>query len=1615
MSSPIVYVNVRLGFAVAACCLFLSICQPAAAQELIISEFQARNSGVILDENGDESDWIEVHSLETFAVDLDGWFLTDDPTFLSKWRFPAVTLPGGGFLIVFASDKDRRDPENELHLNFQLSGAGEYLALVRPDGITIAHEYAPEFPRQPEGFSYGIAQAQETVRFVAAGDAAAVRIPASGADGLSWTLPGFNDGGWIGGLNGVGFDLEEGGGGGGDPENVAPLGTASQSSTLGGFSASLALDSNFENFTHTTSGQSPASWEVDLQDSYPIERIVLWNRTSCCGSRLRDITVSVLDASRTTVFQSPLLNPENALAGGQLGPGPASLDIDLIELSGSLATGRYVRVVRTPDPDLSGSGGGGNADEAEVLQLAEVEVFQRPIISYQSLIQTDVEAEMEGINASAYVRLPFDLAEVSPLDVLRLRVQYDDGFVAYLNGVEVARRNAPGTPAWNSQATAEVDDLDAFVFEEILITEHQDALQVGGNVLAIHGLNLGPSDPDFLVVAELDGATLVASAEVYFEDPTPGAINDPSGVVGFVSDTTFSHDRGFYEDPINVEITSETPGASIRYTLNGDEPSPTSGTVYTGPIFIDRTTVLRAIAYMSGLEPTNVDSQTYIYLEDVILQDHAATRAAGFPSSWDGTSPDYGMDFTVIGQNGSDNYGGRYAATIRDDLMAVPTISIVMDIDDMFGSNGIYSHPGSRGVAWERPCSMEVIYPDGRAGTQVNCGIRIQGGAFRSHGLTRKKSLRLLFKEIYGSTKLRFPLFGPDASDRIDTFTLRAVNNDGWQWSGAGDKPLYIRDSFGRENVLDMGGVASHEIFAFVYINGFFWGLYNPVERPDHSFSATYFGGEKEDWDSVSNGSASNGSLSAWNSLLSLGDGGAFATLATYMRSQGLNPDGSRNPAYPVLVDVDNVADYMISNFYGGNSDWPGKNYWYGRDRTAASTGFKYYMWDSEWSLDLRSNLSTDRSGVSNGVAEPYGDLRASPEFRLRFGDRVHRHFFNGGAFYVDPANQSWDPAHPERNQPAARFVRLANLVDRAVVAESARWGDQHTDPAYTRDEHWERERDDLLQNYFPTRSARVLQHFRARGLYPGVDAPLFNLRGGRVEPGFTAVLVSSSGTTYYTLDGNDPRELGGDVSPSAFEAGSATTAVFIDQGDTAAVLVPTSGTLGLSWIEPEFNDSSWRRGPTGVGYETTSGYEPEIGTDIEAEASGENPTVYVRQEFQVDDPTNYTFVTLRMKYDDGFVAYLNGELVAQSGAPGTLSWNTAATGSRPDEDAVVFQSFDLAGGADLLQTGTNVLAIHGLNSSSGSSDFLIVPALVASDVQAGGFVIDEPVVVKTRAFSAGEWSALDEAFFYFDIPLRISEIMYHPRDPAVGTSGFPADEFEFVELVNVGTEPIDLDGFRLVGAVQFDFTDGFHTVAPGETILVVRNLAAFIERYPFLGATIAGEYSGNFSNAGEGIILLGPADEPILDFEYRQEWQPETDGQGFSLAIVDPLAEPESWGLEESWTASADFDGTPGVVDGGLPTGGLQWAGDWNQDGAVDIADAVALLFQLFDGDGRPLPCDGDFSSGGNLELADVNGDASVNLTDILHLANYLFASGAAPALGESCTRIEGCPNACF
>ncbi|MBS3820581.1 MAG: chitobiase/beta-hexosaminidase C-terminal domain-containing protein, partial [Phycisphaerae bacterium] len=497
---------------------------------LVINEFMASNGDSLVDGDGDYPDWVEIYNAGENDVDLDGWHLTDDDGNLDKWAFPAVSLPADSYLIVFASDKGASGPAGELHTDFKLSKDGEYLALVRPDGVTVEHEYAPEYPAQFRDMSYGVVRNTETL--VADGAPSRLKVPGDDSDGTDWQAAlGFDDSAWSDATASVGFD-----------------------------------------------------------------------------------------------------------AAGD----------------------------------------------------------------YASYINTDLTDDMQGINSSVYLRIPFTLDGDAPVESLTLKARFDDGFAAYLNGEAAADANAPAVPAWDSAATATHPDGEAIAWQAFDLGHRIDDLAAGDNLLAVQAMNASPddADSDFLYSVELEAVRLLTS---YLSEPTPGAANaDPVDL----SAVEASPGRGLYTDPVQVTLQSDTSGVEIRYTTDFSEPDESSA-LYTGPLTIDDTTVIRAVAFKDNYIPSKITTHTYIFPASVIDQ---PSNPPGFPTTWkkyDGSTidADYAMRDSIVADYGDDN--------MTNWLSSLPTMSLSSDTDGIFdATEGIYCNPFERGMAWERAASAELIYPD---------------------------------------------------------------------------------------------------------------------------------------------------------------------------------------------------------------------------------------------------------------------------------------------------------------------------------------------------------------------------------------------------------------------------------------------------------------------------------------------------------------------------------------------------------------------------------------------------------------------------------------------------------------------------------------------------------------------------------------------------------------------------------------------------------------------------------------------------------------------------------------------------------------------------------------
>ncbi|MBP7949976.1 MAG: lamin tail domain-containing protein [Verrucomicrobiales bacterium] len=592
----------------------------------------------------------------------------------------------------------------------------------------------------------------------------------------------------------------------------------------------------------------------------------------------------------------------------------------------------------------------------------------------------------------------------------------------------------------------------------------------------------------------------------FLSPPTPGAVNGAVTYLGKVADTRFSVDRGFYSTPIDVAVTCDTPGAEIRYTLDGTKPTASTGTVYTAPVHITTTAVLRAAAFKPGWAPSSTDTHTYLYIASVLQQGAAPP---GWPTTWldGGTSyaADYQMDPDVVNSP-------TYAAEMPQAMQGIRTLSIVIPPADFLGSaNGIYNNPQQRGAAWERAISAELLlppdaqHPNGSTGFQENCGLRVWGYGWRAHSASKKHSFRLKFKDIYeGPGKLEYPLFPGWPVERFDNIVLRSQGSRGWNDFRTPDisQSQYIHDAFARDSAREMGKIDGPSTHVHLYVNGLYWGLYNAVLRPDASFGEEHFGGTEADYDALNARVGAleviDGDRVAWDAALALANAGL--------------DDSARYAQFQTLVDVDNLIDYILFQIYSTNHDSPSNQNNFRALRKREANGlYRFYFWDMEYTLwDQNENTLSSMATTGETVYRMFYQLRANAEFRLRFADHVQKHCFNNGA--LTPARS------------IARWQSRATELYSPILAESARWGDARREPPFTRNVEWEAERTRLTGTYFPQRTGIMLNHLRTASLFPAVAAPSFNQHGGSVNSGFSAAISAPAGTIYYSLDGTDPR-----------------------------------------------------------------------------------------------------------------------------------------------------------------------------------------------------------------------------------------------------------------------------------------------------------------------------------------------------------------------------------------------------------------------------------------------------------------------------------------------------------
>ena len=486
-------------------------------------------------------------------------------------------------------------------------------------------------------------------------------------------------------------------------------------------------------------------------------------------------------------------------------------------------------------------------------------------------------------------------------------------------------------------------------------------------------------------------------------------------------------------------------------------------------------------------------------------------------------------------------------------------------------------------------------------------------------------------------------------------------------------------------------------------------------------------------------------------------------------------------------------------------------------------------------------------------------------------------------------------------------------------------------------------------------------------------------------------------GRLYVTTDGSDPR-------PLHYALPTTQNLTLLSEYGTGHWFVPTAANGGdtltaEAWAGPADppNAGAWSSGTLGIGFDTqpSSSSNPTMyhvggahvgdttwtggASNVQAAMLNQTAAAFLRVPFVLtaDQRARLATLTLRMRYDDGFIALINGVEVHRQHvtADTPAAWNATANATpatHGEAAAATLSNFNISHAIRHLREGTNMLAIIGLNKTAADNDFLLSPSLTAvlgvrpaaaqpaitAPVYTAPLAVSAATTVKARLFwpETGMWSPLaDSTLAPAAVPasrenLVISEIHYDPAAPTaaeIAAGGSVASDFEFIEFLNTSaSDTIDLTGVRLTGAVQefdFSFADASaRLLPPGARVVVCAKASAFAARYgPVAGLRLAGAFAGNLNNTGETITLLDRAGAVLWSFAYDNKPPWPVVGDGASIVLNNPVSRPApDPAAGSNWRASPALGGAPGFPDS-VPLGRVPLADD-DGDGLENLLEYI-------------------------------------------------------------------------
>ena len=1548
--------------------LLVPVVSVSAQTNLLITELMASNTSTLADEDGDFEDWIEIYNAGTNTVDLNGWFLKDSG---STWQFPQTNIGPNSFLIVFASNKNRRTPGRPLHTNFKLERNGEYLALLYPDGVTVASAYNP-FPIQGTDISYGLPVVQTPVMLVSTGAPARFAVPPTSSMDTLWTLPEYDDSAWLAVINGVGFET--------DP--VATFAPVTLADSVAEFSGTQGANNWFYGYWDKTS---------DSDEIYdPTNDFVAFPRGT--GN-----TLSSTNYFDGTKWDWPAGNPpftEITSTGGSpsgSNGNPALTNHWAIRRWVSETNGR-VRITGTlACSSVSGTCGDGTIGR---ILVDGTEVFQRTVfgtsIGYSIIVNVNLGSLVDFVidagaadndscdttTFTAVIRTAADSAVVADsfsdwsANGLQGAGGWFYGFWVKTNS-SATYSNAPFVPFpsgggpqsavnfWDGAQWHWFNGEPPFDTLGQLISRPNLFPGTGTNALEHWVIRRWVSEISGQITidwhfAKMDLTGEGTVAKVFLNgtkiDTIALTASDFAGTNKTIA--PFAVQVGdqidFTVEPGPSTITTNSIGdiCFLNATISGSTTLSNQFMTDVGPLMrnINASAYLRipfTVTNTLGFDTLTLrlkyDDGIIVYLNgtpvasrnapDMPVGDSVAiaSRLDAEASQFEEISLSRARDLLRVGTNVLAIQGLNGSASDGDFLVVAELRATVVTIDTSGRAYftgptpGAINGPGSTNLG---PLVLDVTHSPNEPKDDQD--LLVTARVVRT--INPIGTVRLYYRVMFGSESNVVML------------------DDGLHGDGTAGDGIYGATI--PNTISTVGQMVRYYVTATDSQNS----LTRQPPFPDPAFSAQYFGTV------VQNPALTN----------------PLPVLHLFIPPATLN-----------AANNDNFGRYQCTISYLGEFyDNIGINR-HGQSSAGADFLKKSYDLDFDpdhhflWNPDAKRvgdiNLLTtysDKSHMKNILAfDTYRDAGSPYHFNVPIRVQTNGGFFgdwsmveNGGDDFLKRIG---------RDPNGALYKMYVTFTD----VSQASLGVNNNAEKKTR--KWEGNAD-LVSLFNSFAATSVSLSARTNYMYDNIDiSEVLNMLAAR---SVTSDWDCCHKNYYFYRDSDGTGEWEAfpwDVDLSFGRNWSSTQTYWDD------AVYPNNRIWG-NWD----NNGVFQvvlNMPAGRGIDATHQmYLRRCRTLMdELQQTNGTPAEQLRYEQRIDEwlpllaPDCALDLAKWGTWGGGATAIFSSNSIYWRTLPQALA--QLKTNYLPARRTFVFNQLMGLTGNDLLNftnsQPTNVVILVGAldyNPSTGNQAEeyiqLINTNRIAVDISGwtlsgavehtfqGGVVIPSSnsvyVVADKKAFRnraapprggmglyvegpfKGQLSARGESIILTDkyghsqtntypgnpspaqLYLRVTEVMYHPpRDP--GAASGSEEQYEYLELKNISTNvTLNLNGVHFANGIEFGFTGSAVTnLAPGETVLVVANIAGFTARYGG-GFSIAGQYIGALDNSGENLRIDDAVGEKVLDFTYHNGWYPITDGLGFSLVIVDENAPWNTWDQKSSWRPSAHERGSPGLTD---------------------------------------------------------------------------------------------------